>query len=278
LKLRLFYCLHLPGVVLPGELDHMNRPHFEDEVDGPNAEEACDAEEFFDAANDGLNQMIDQLKDGQDETPAAVIRDPPKKISSVDATSLGSLHKRLFLMEKSAKLPVLPRDNFVHLWKNLHDLIEFGNLKDTTEEGRQQMYHAISVVGTLLLQIGEVGQKVRDKQAFLRARSIECDDIEGAEIMASESRTGPPKSMSSYDLKSMRGTKSEEEFCDKGSFIEWSVNFEQFMASIMNEGCLVDFFDHKVDVVAKLKKLGATELKRQESIQISTGSKSVFYA
>ena len=37
LKLRLFYCLHLPGMVLPGELEELNKPHFgeETEVDGP---------------------------------------------------------------------------------------------------------------------------------------------------------------------------------------------------------------------------------------------------
>ena len=37
LKLRLFYCLHLPGMVLPGELEDLNKPHFDEEteVDGP---------------------------------------------------------------------------------------------------------------------------------------------------------------------------------------------------------------------------------------------------
>ena len=37
LKLRLFYCLHLPGMVQPGELKDLITPQFNDqtEVDGP---------------------------------------------------------------------------------------------------------------------------------------------------------------------------------------------------------------------------------------------------
>ena len=108
---------------------------------------------------------------------------------SDETTSLRSLQRRLFMndsaiklsekkknpsKDNSLKLPPLPRDYFVHLWKSLHDLIEFGNLDDTTLEGRQAMYHSVSVVGTLLLQIGEVGQRVKDAQQLMRSRYVHC--------------------------------------------------------------------------------------------------------
>ena len=211
---------------------------------------ACDAEQFFDEANDGLEKIKEEFS--------------TDNVTSCESDLLKSLHQKFFDTDATVKLPRLPRDYFVHLWKNLHDLIEFGNLKDTTMEGRQQMYHSISLVGTLLLQIGEVGQRVKDAQALARSRSVHCEDAE-----LEDSEVVPPNtSISSYDLSScLRETNNPE----------WSVTFEQFLASIMNEGCLVDYFDHQVDVVSKLKKFGDTKLNRHESV-CTTGSKSVFYA
>lgn len=254
LKLRLFYCLHLPGMVLPGELEELNKPHFgeETEVDGP--EEACDAEQFFDGAKSDLEKMKEEFS--------------TEIVDNCDSDLLKVLHERFFDMSATSKLPKLPREYFVHLWKNLHDLIEFGNLKDTTMEGRDQMYQSITCVGTLLLQIGEVGQRVKDAQALARSRSViqECEVGESEEN--SENSIPPLTSISSYDLSS----------CFKETNnLEWSVTFEQFLASIMNESCLVDYFDHQVDVVTKLKKYGDTKLNRHESVS-TTGSKSVFYA
>ncbi len=273
LKLKLFYCLHLPGVVLPGELEELNKSHQnlhaldannagKDNVDS--ADEACDAEQFFDVANQGLDNVIGQLKETVDPETEA------KKTSEV--TSLKSLHKRLFLSDAEVKnlpkLPQLPKDNFVHLWKNLQYLIEFGNTQDSTMEGKQQYFHSISMVGTLLLQIGEVGQRVKDAQATLaRSKSSEVDGDEKEEDFLD-----PPTSMSSYDLAC---AVKKEDFNP-----EWSVTFEQFLASIMNESCLVDYFDQKINVVSKLKMFADAKLKRQESSNFVTPavSKSVFYA
>lgn len=114
-------------------------------------------------------------------------------------------------------------------------------------EGRQEMYHSISLVGTLLLQIGEVGQRVKDTIA--RSKSI--DEQIG------KNPNSLPTSISSYQLNSG----------------EWSVTFEQFLASFMNESCLVDYFDKQIDLVAKLKQFSDRKLNRQE-----TGAKTVYYA
>lgn len=272
LKLRLFYCLHLPGVVLPGELEHLNKPHLDEVDNGGGADEACDAEHFFDVANRGLDEVAEQIKDDEE-------LDTNTRLHTEDATSLRSLHRRLFFVpnpgdkKKSMgpKLPQLPRDNFVLLWKSLHDLVEFGNLDDTTMEGRQAMYHSISVMGTLLLQIGEVGQRVKDAhQQVMRSRSVEYDDLQAPD--EDDLLAANPISYSSYDLASV--LKKEDKL---KSHQEWSVTFEQFLASAMNEGCLVDYFDHKMDVVAKLKQFGDSKMKRQDSVQVS-GSRSVFYA
>ncbi len=96
----------------------------------------------------------------------------------------------------------------------------------------QKLYHSVSVVGTLLLQIGEVGQRVTSETKENKKISLENDK-------------------------------------------DWSITFQQFLASFLNESCLVDFFESKVDLSAGLKKLNQVRLQRQESIPLM--SKSVFY-
>ena len=56
-KLKLLYCLHLPGVVLPGELDA-------DTTDGGGAEVAASAEDFFDGANKAIEATTESLREG----------------------------------------------------------------------------------------------------------------------------------------------------------------------------------------------------------------------
>ncbi len=150
-KLRLLYCLHLPGVVLPGELESP------DSVDG--AEVACDAAAFF----------------GQEEEEAKT--DKPEE--SVEATA-GKLEGDLKLDEgkcdlellrhwltsppespegkkSSSRVPSLPQRNFVHLWRTLHDMFMEQPAQLAFQDlDVQKLFHSVSMVGTLLLQIGEV--------------------------------------------------------------------------------------------------------------------------
>ena len=149
-------------------------------------------------------------------------------------------------------------------------MIEFGNLEtDITLEGRESMYHSITKICTLLLQTGEVGQRVKDAEAIVRSRSIEYED-------SPEESTLPYQpvclaSVSSYDLSAVLKEQKESDNYD------WSVTYEQFLANVMSEECLVDFFDRQIDLMTKLKAFGDIKMKRQESVPVSE-SKSVFYA
>ena len=62
-------------------------------------------------------------------------------------------------------VPHLPQKHFIHLWRTLHDvfLVQSDN-SAVIDCDIQKLYHATSVVGTLLLQIGEVGQKVKNEK------------------------------------------------------------------------------------------------------------------
>ena len=129
------------------------------------------------------------------------------------------------------------------------------------------MYHSITKICTLLLQTGEVGQRVKDAEAIVRSRSIEYED-------SPEESTLPYQpvclaSVSSYDLSAVLKEQKESDNYD------WSVTYEQFLANVMSEECLVDFFDRQIDLMTKLKAFGDIKMKRQESVPVS---KSVFYA
>ena len=50
---------------------------------------------------------------------------------------------------------------FVLLWKTLYSIFLVHHEMPETER-EQSLYHAVSVVGTLLLQIGEVGHNLKD--------------------------------------------------------------------------------------------------------------------
>ena len=92
-------------------------------------------------------------------------------------------------------------------------MIEFGNLEtDITLEGRESMYHSITKICTLLLQTGEVGQRVKDAEAIVRSRSIEYED-------SPEESTLPYQpvclaSVSSYDLSAVLKEQKESDNYD----------------------------------------------------------------
>ncbi|XP_070566267.1 TBC1 domain family member 9-like isoform X3 [Ptychodera flava] len=68
-------------------------------------------------------------------------------------------------------LPRMNQEQFVQLWKTLYDM--FGD-----NENEQELYRAIAAVGTLLLEIGEVGKQFynKNKNASLGAGTPSSDD------------------------------------------------------------------------------------------------------
>ena len=422
-KLKLFYCLHLPGVVLPGELeddqtcneqpreqlkndkpekasiDVRENIHEMGELDIAEAklshknqevvvasecEVACDAEQFFTEAKQSLTEMAegikqkDQISSFENRSKLSSITETSnlhrptnkKRASSeigMETSSLRSLVNRIFDSTNSyennlsqfsdvtpenqtgaensflkptlkKKLPALPRKNFLHLWRTLHNLFEYNvfnasNLGLVGDNGRtdlnsdnvhlhipydaedsssgdktlqDQIYQSITMVGTILLQIGEVGQRVKETQLKEQqnehkrrvSRSKSGDDKtttnndEQTSIDCDSYASMIPASYSCYDILTSQqdidssndnsvsndsgnvidteqtekqNTKADHEDLgatkhfskEKSEAIvdldDWSITFEQFLASILNESCLVNFFDRKIDILQKLK-------------------------
>lgn len=144
-------------------------------------------------------------------------------------------------------LPSLPQKNFIHLWRTLHDMfLQQSSCSALVDFDVQKLYDSVSVVGTLLLQIGEVGQRVK------RSMSKQAIKDSGDDVG-----------------ENPKGDSKEED--DNN----WSITFEQFIASFLNESCLVEYFDRKIDIVEGLRNLEKIKLLHRESVPLK--SNSVFY-
>ena len=146
-KLKLLFCLHLPGVVQPGELDNSS------DKDGEGPEVAADATDFFtpsvEETGDSSEATLTMIHDWLVSGSSANEREASEEGSDVGAETKVEMRK----------VPPLPQKYFVLLWKTLYSLFLVDHEMPETET-EQAAYHAVSVVGTLLLQIGEVGQKI----------------------------------------------------------------------------------------------------------------------
>ena len=146
-------------------------------------------------------------------------------------------------------LPSLPQKNFIHLWRTLHDMfLQQSSCTALVDFDVQKLYDSVSVVGTLLLQIGEVGQRVK--------RSISKQAIKESEDDVGDN----PKT---------------EEDSKKEDDNNWSITFEQFIASFLNESALVEYFDRKIDIVDGINNLEKIKLLHRDSVPLK--SNSVFY-
>ena len=151
-KLKLLFCLHLPGVVLPGELDSTDHGL---RLNDDSPEVAADATDFFtpeeeDGGEDIKTESLDMINKW-------LVQSVESEGASGDVSGETKTEMR--------RVPPLPQKHFVLLWKTLYSIFLGSNEMPETE-AEQATYHAVSVVGTLLLQIGEVGSKI-DKQLKL---------------------------------------------------------------------------------------------------------------
>lgn len=187
--------------------------------------------------------------------------------------------------------------------KSLYDMF-------LNEANEQQLYHAIATVATLLLQIGEVGKKFNRSDNLASSKFPVCESInsiaftecqhgetpssntsldssqskdadsrtvntavgnaEGAERPRSfrnENRKAPIKEVSKIE-RSADHDASDNPRVD----LEWSISFEQFLASMLTEPELVSYFDAQIDLNPAIERFRNRRLNRQST---TSGDSSV---
>ncbi|XP_015278176.1 PREDICTED: TBC1 domain family member 8 [Gekko japonicus] len=136
--------------------------------------------------------------------------------------------------EKEAKaekeLPKMSQREFIQFCKTLYSMFH-----EAPEEN--ELYQAIATVTTLLLQIGEVGQ-----------RSSSSGSDEFSEDLQTEASTSDQDVVFTDNVKSPKNPQSLP--ITEG---DWTVSIEHILASLLTEQSLVNFFEKPLELKPKLE-------------------------
>ncbi|XP_055463316.1 TBC1 domain family member 8 [Psammomys obesus] len=134
------------------------------------------------------------------------------------------------------ELPKMSQREFIQFCKTLYSMFH-----EAPEEN--ELYQAIATVTTLLLQIGEVGQ---------RGSSGSCSQECGEELQA----LAPEQ-----DSVFAEAEKTPQAFPEAEG--DWTVSLEHILASLLTEQSLVNFFEKPLNIKSKLEnaKLNQYSLK-----------------
>ncbi|XP_075994456.1 TBC1 domain family member 9B [Genypterus blacodes] len=294
-KLKLLYKLHLPPALCPEEAESaLEATHFftddlrQDssflpDLDLLGQQEVTSGEEGREGGGgDGEERKEEKVKDYR-------------------------YYLRMWAKEKEPKretiknLPKMNQEQFIELCKTLYNMF-------SEEPLEQELYHAIATVASLLLHIGEVGKKFTNngngskKPAAAPAAAAEPDEeewsgegasgesqvcralaeaqLEMPAQQASDDEAKDDTSVSSYSMVSSGSLQCEDIADDtvliggeqrRGSVldVDWSITFEQVLASLLTEPALVDYFEKKRDIHGKM---AACKAQRAVERQVSSSS------
>nr|XP_015219607.1 PREDICTED: TBC1 domain family member 8 [Lepisosteus oculatus] len=123
-------------------------------------------------------------------------------------------------------LPMMNQREFIQFCKTLYSMFQ-------GEPNENELFQAIATVTSLVLQIGEAGQ---------RGRTSETAEEREA-VGSAQTPEGPPE-----DPVRVDGEKTALAQAEGG----WSVTFEQILASLLTEQSIFNFFEKPLDLKAKI--------------------------
>ncbi|XP_032696236.1 TBC1 domain family member 8 isoform X10 [Lontra canadensis] len=159
------------------------------------------------------------------------------------------------------ELPKMSQREFIQFCKTLYSMFH-----EDPEEN--DLYQAIATVTTLLLQIGEVGQR--------SSSSGSCSQECGEELRASA--LFPEQDSVFADASPGRTAQDSQTFPEEAEG-DWTVSLEHILASLLTEQSLVNFFEKPLDIKSKLENakinqysLKTLEMSRQSQPELKLGN------
>ena len=117
------------------------------------------------------------------------------------------------------------KDEFISFWRIVYNLF-------TGEEQEAEYYHASATVSTLLLKLGEATRKFQNDS---NSRSMTESNTRNDTI--------------NTHTKSATISSGINETAENN---QWSISFEQLLASMLTDNMLVSYFETKYDLNKKL--------------------------
>ncbi|XP_078258726.1 TBC1 domain family member 8 [Rhinoraja longicauda] len=148
--------------------------------------------------------------------------------------------------EASKDLSLMNQRDFIQFCKSLYNMFQ-----EDPEENN--LYQAIATVTTLLLQIGEEGQRTRSSCSL-----SELTSSKESELLTP---TDAADSVFEEDVHMNNNPLSQPED-------DWSVSFEQILASLLTEQSIVNFFEKSVAIKSKLLHAKANQYQQRINLTI----------
>ncbi|KAM9741514.1 LOW QUALITY PROTEIN: TBC1 domain family member 9B [Menidia menidia] len=256
-KLKLLYKLHLPPALGPEE-----------------AESALEAAQFF--TDDGGPESILPDSDPprpQEGTSGEELKDRGGAAEEKKEVKDYRYYLRMWAKEKEPRretikdLPRMSQEQFIELCKTLYTLF-------SEEPQEQQLYHAIATVASLLLHMGEVGRRFGNGGRKPPAPPGARPPPPAPPPWEEEPRDDT--SGSSYSVLSSGSLQCEDIGEDtvlvggaRHPDADWSISFEQVLASLLTEPPLVDYFERKRDIQSKMAACKAQRLVERQTSSAS---------
>ncbi|XP_073753969.1 TBC1 domain family member 8 isoform X6 [Callorhinus ursinus] len=159
------------------------------------------------------------------------------------------------------ELPKMSQREFIQFCKTLYSMFH-----EDPEEN--DLYQAIATVTTLLLQIGEVGQR--------GSSSGSCSQDGGEELRAPA--LSPEQDLVFADTSPGKIVQDSQTFPEEAEG-DWTVSLEHILASLLTEQSLVNFFEKPLDIKSKLENakinqysLKTLEMSRQSQPELKLSS------
>ncbi|KAK5896444.1 hypothetical protein CesoFtcFv8_009606 [Champsocephalus esox] len=283
-KLKLLYKLHLPPAVCPEEAESaLEATHFftENEAEEPS----------FLPAVGSLGKQ--EVTSGEEDVGNEERKGPEEKVKDY------RYYLRLWANEKEPKtdtiknLPRMNQEQFIDVCKTLYNMFS-----EDPEE--QQLYHSIATAASLLLRIGEVGKRFGNRKSEAPppeapptevpptenpSPEVQPPEVQPPEAPPPEApptegpspEAPPPEAPGEAQMcRALEDALQDEDSAliaeqRQGSELDadWSISFEQVLASLLTEPPLVHYFERKRDIRSKM-----AACKAQRAVERQTSSSS----
>lgn len=281
-------------IVLPGDpVDEEGEKQEEESQDTQSKEELQSTELFPgpdsnnkadpQGAEGGGSQIVGSGPSG--DVGLDVLPKPEETVTAEKEAELRESLKKMYAKKRELNrsdskaefkdVPRMSQAQFIDMWRTLYDMF-------TDNEYEQQLYHSIATVGTLLLEMGEVGKKFYLQKSVSESSTGEnsstkmeslSEDVEQLKMEESKAPSNSTENQTKEDSSSSQSELSQlDELSPSGARSsyskpdsDWSISFEQMVASLLTEQPLVTYFEKQCDMSEAVAKMRNRRLITRQS-------------